>query len=379
MSKICLSDICEVSAGQSAPQKKEFFSEDGYPFVRAGSLESLIVGNDKLEHIKDNIGKNLRLRLFPKNTILFAKSGMSAKIGRVYKLLQPSYVVSHLATIIPDEEKVNPDWLKRWFEFHPPSRLIPNEAYPSIKLSDILRLSLTVVPLEEQNRISTLIGTADSLRQKRKEQLNLLDDYLKSVFFEMFGDPVRNEKGWNSCKVIDVCDCIVPGRDKPKSFTGSMPWVTTDDLECLGWTLNSKKNVGLTSEEISTVRAKVIPKDSVIMTCVGDLGVVSIAKDEFVMNQQLHAFICSERIKNIFLMFSLFFQKDYMLRMASSTTVPYMNKTICNSVPVLLPPIGLQNKFASIVEQVEQTKQKMRASLDEMDNHFNALMQRYFG
>ncbi len=71
--------------------------------------------------------------------------------------------------------------------------------------------------------------------------------------------------------------------------------------------------------------------------------------------------------------------KDYFLRMASSTTVPYMNKTICNSVPVLLPPIGLQNKFASIVEQVEQTKQKMRASLDEMDNHFNALMQRYFG
>ena len=73
----------------------------------------------------------------------------------------------------------------------------------------------------------------------------------------------------------------------------------------------------------------------------------------------------------------LFLQKKYMLKMASSTTVPYMNKTVCNSIPIFLPSIELQNKFAQIVVQSEQTKQKMRVSLTELDNQFNALTQRY--
>jgi len=56
-----------------------------------------------------------------------------------------------------------------------------------------------------------------------------------------------------------------------------------------------------------------------------------------------------------------------------------INQNDVNNFELFLPPINLQNKFASIVEQVEQVKQKMLASLEEMDNHFNALMQRYFG
>nr|MBC8552205.1 restriction endonuclease subunit S [Candidatus Brocadiales bacterium] len=56
-----------------------------------------------------------------------------------------------------------------------------------------------------------------------------------------------------------------------------------------------------------------------------------------------------------------------------------INAQELQDINIILPPIDLQNKFASIVEQVEQIKQKMRASSDEMDNHFNALMQRYFG
>ena len=313
----------------------------------------------------------------------FAYNPSRINVGSIDFLHEEIALVSPLYVIFKCKESLVQEYLKYYLKGEKGNIHIRLKARGAVRdtlsFKSLSEIKIPLYPFNDQKQIVRILDTADTLRQKRKEQLNLLDEYLKSVFFEMFEDPVRNEKGWNSCKVIDVCDCIVPGRDKPKSFTGSMPWVTTDDLECLGWTLSSKKNVGLTSEEISTVRAKVIPKDSVIMTCVGDLGVISIAKNEFVMNQQLHAFICSERIKNIFLMFSLFFQKGYMLRMASSTTVPYMNKTICNSVPVLLPPIELQNKFASIVEQVEQTKQKMRASLDEMDKHFNALMQRYFG
>ena len=87
----------------------------------------------------------------------------------------------------------------------------------------------------------------------------------------MFGDPVSNPKGWEKVPTIKYCDCIVPGRDKPKSFTGNLPWITTGDLRYLGFMIKSRLNIGLSKDEISEVRAKIIPKNR-YMTCVGDLG-----------------------------------------------------------------------------------------------------------
>ena len=171
----------------------------------------------------------------------------------------------------------------------------------------------------------------------------------------MFGDPVKNTKNWKIKKVIDVCDCMVPGRDKPKSFTGDIPWITIEDLNVNGVTYKSKSNLGLTDCEINQVKRKKVPKDSVLMSCVGNLGICSIAGKELIINQQLHSFQC-RKINNFFLMYYLGFRKDYMISKASSTTVLYMNKTVCNSIPVYLPPIELQNEFEDFVKQVDKLK-----------------------
>ena len=77
-------------------------------------------------------------------------------------------------------------------------------------------------------------------------------------------------------------------------------------------------------------------------------------------------------------MYYLGFRKDYMKLKASNTTVLYMNKTICNSIPVYQPPIELQNQFASFVKQVDKLKFEMEQSLKELEDNFNSLMQRAF-
>lgn len=383
MNKICLSDICEISAGQSAPQKKEFFSDDGYPFVRAGSLESLVTGNDKLEHIKANIGEKLRLRLFPKNTILFAKSGMSAKIGRLYILRQPSYVVNHLAAIIPDEKKVNPGWLKRWFEYHPPSRLITNESYPSIKLSDISRLSLAFVPLEEQDRISNFIDTADSIRQKRKEQLTLLDDYLKSVFIDMFGDYFNDES--NLIHLEKLTKRISVGHVGPTSFAyvnKGIPFLRTQNVKRNFVDMNQLAYVNEMFHK--KLKKSQIQTNDVLISRVGvNRGIAAVVPKELDGANCANIVIVgnSEKFNSIFLSAYLNFTYGRSVKFGYSvgSAQGVVNTSIVRKWPIIDVQVDLQNIFASIVEQVEQTKQKMRASLDEMDNHFNALIQRYFG
>ena len=64
--------------------------------------------------------------------------------------------------------------------------------------------------------------------------------------------------------------------------------------------------------------------------------------------------------------------------MASSTTVPYMNKTICNSIPIILPPITLQNQFAERVAVIEAQKQQAQLALAKSETLFQSLLQRAF-
>ena len=222
--------------------------------------------------------------------------------------------------------------------------------------AEVERIKIPLPPLAEQKRIAAILDKADAIRRKRQRAIQLADEFLRAVFLDMFGDPVTNPKGWEVWPIGEICGCIVPGRDKPKSFTGSTPWITTNELNHLGITTKKEEFIGLTEEEIAEVKAKVVPAGSVLMTCVGDLGVISIAGDDMVINQQLHAFLPSDFVTPSFLSYALAWQKGYMLRMASSTTVPYMNKTICNSIPVIMPPIDLQVKFEKTVEKVTENR-----------------------
>lgn len=97
-----------------------------------------------------------------------------------------------------------------------------------------------------------------------------------------------------------------------------------------------------------------------------------------VINQQLHSFQCHESVSNVFLMHCLGFQEAFIYAKASSTTLPYMNKTVCNSIPVIVPPIELQREFARRVTSVEKIKAAHRASLAEMDALFATLQHRAF-
>ncbi len=114
------------------------------------------------------------------------------------------------------------------------------------------------------------------------------------------------------------------------------------------------------------------------MTCVGDLGVLTVNDAPMVINQQLHAFQCFEKTNALFLMYSLSWQKKFMYKWASSTTVPYMNKTICNSIPMINPPIHLQNHFAQQIQNIEQQKEKLKAQMQESENLFQSLLQQAF-
>jgi type I restriction enzyme S subunit len=280
---------------------------------------------------------------------------------RPSKNLNENYLLYYLKSSLFQDEK---------------DKLCTGATQKAINNQNIEKLKIPLPSLATQKRIAEILDAADALKRKDQELLKKYDQLAQAIFIDMFGDPVKNEKGWDNSQVINYCECIVPGRDKPKSFTGNIPWVTTDDLNHLSKTLISKKSIGLSKSEIELVRAKIIPANSVIMTCVGNLGIVTINSQEIVINQQLHAFQCGSKINPVFLMYNLSYQKDYMYKMSSSTTVPYMNKTVCNSIPVICPPIDLQDDFEDKINFIYQ--QLGFLSTTESGKLFNSLIQKAF-
>lgn len=258
------------------------------------------------------------------------------------------------------------------------AKIVSNTTIKKFNKTNFKNIELPLPHYHEQIQIAKILSKAETIIEQRKQSIALLDEFLKSTFLEMFGEPVKNAKRWEKNNVIAYADCIVPGRDKPKSFTGKTPWFTTEDLIHKGFTVKSNKNFGLNEAEIKEVRAKVIPAGSVLITCVGDLGIISICKEDCVVNQQLHAFQCKDGMNNIFLMYALSFQTKFMYKSATSTTVPYMNKTTCNSIPVIKPPIELQIEFANIVAKTETLKELYQNSLRELKNLYGSLSQKAF-
>lgn len=249
----------------------------------------------------------------------------------------------------------------------------------SFSINNLKEIELQLPSIENQVIIAEKLDKLKILIKKKNRLILFLDEIVKSRFIEMFGDPNASRTKYKLVPIHMVTDCMVPGRDKPKSFTGEIPWITINDLNINGYTNKSKLGLGLTIDEVKEVNRKCVPQGSVLMSCVGNLGLCSIASVDVVINQQLHSYQCNEFINNLYLMYYLSFKNTYMNKIASSTTVLYMNKNACNNIPVLLPPIELQISFAKYLNQINKLKSDVQKSIDETQLLMDSLMQEYFG
>jgi type I restriction enzyme S subunit len=172
---------------------------------------------------------------------------------------------------------------------------------------------------------------------------------------------------WEVKQIQQVCGFIVPGRNKPRIFDGDIPWITTPDLIDGGIVLESRSLLRVSIDEAKAVGSKVVPKGSVLMSCVGELGIVALAGCDIVINQQLHAFLPSAAVRGVFLAQIIKTRKIYIDSVATKTALPYLNKDNCNSIPIPIPPLAEQEAIArtlsdadALIESIEQLIVKKR-------------------
>lgn len=258
---------------------------------------------------------------------------------------------------------------------------------------DFIRIEVPLPPLPEQRAIAQVLTIVSQSIKSTEQVITATHELKRSMMKHLFtygpvpidqADHVVLEEtdfgdvpdSWEVLPVGSICDSIVPGRTKPKRFDGNIPWITMPDIRGRIYVDFSTSGLALSEEAIKEVKAKIISKESVIMTCVGEFGLTVIANRDIVINQQLHAFVCPEQLDSYFLSHALQLQKPYMERIAHFTTIPYMSKDKCNSVPIPIPSIEDQRVISKILKSIdmkilseEQSKSALEAMFSSMLHH----------
>jgi len=382
-----LSDIANISAGGTPRRNiQEYWKNGDIPWLKISDLKETYIKKSK-EYITKSGLDNSSTKLFPKGTIVYS---IFATLGAVGILDIQATTNQAIAGIIPNNEIVDSKYLY-YCLISEKNKICAKKSHATqdnINLTILRNHEISLPPLPTQKKIVAILEKAEKLKGWRREADELTDELLKSTFFEMFGDPVKNHNGWKVVKLQDVSE-IVSGVTKGRKLSGkeviSVPYLRVANVQDGYLELNEIKLIEVLPSDVEKFALK---EGDVLLTEGGDpdkLGRGSVWHDE-IPNciHQNHIFRVRVNKKHLIpeylsMLIGSPYGKMYFLKSAKQTTgIASINSKQLKNFPALIPPLELQNKLAKIIRQTEQLREQQKQSRQHIDDLFNALMQQAF-
>ena len=382
--KQLLKEVAIISAGQGAPQGDDSYCKDGIPFVKAGNLLELLEGKSiwTIQKVSDEIAQKHKLKLYKKGTVLFAKSGMSCLKGYVYVLPCDAYVVSHLACITPKEDIS--DYLLFYFNYHKPSKLIKDEAYPSISLSDIGNLEIDLKKADERAGIVTILSQTKHIIDERKEQLHQLDELVKARFVEMFGDPIVNEKGFAKVRLDSEADIKIGpfGSLLHQGDYIENGHALVNPSHIIGGTIQTDSKLTISNEKYEDLSAYHLKVGDIVMGRRGEMGRCAVVREEGLLCGTGSLIIRTKGcLKADFIQKIISFPsyKKMIEDKSIGQTMQNLNVPIVSSFEIIKPAREIQDSYYLFVTQVDRAKVVVQRQIKDLQELFDKKMEEYFG
>lgn len=220
MRKVSLSTIAQIVRGVTfdATQSIDAPKKDYLPILRAGNIQDVLLLNSGLIWVPSNKVSNEQI-LRSHDIVMCASSGSPLVVGKcavVEKDWKGSFG-AFCVVIRPDPCLCNPSYLAHFLRSPSFRKWASNSSgvgIKNIRKSELESFKIPLPPLPEQKRIAQILDNADTIRRKREQAIDLCDSFLRSVFLDMFGDPVTNPKGWE----IVPLSSFVEGLEGGKNF-----------------------------------------------------------------------------------------------------------------------------------------------------------------
>lgn len=398
MNNVQLREISEIQSGAGFPKKYQGHSSGDIPFAKVGDISKAKKNEGKVISVADNyvsedVVKRLKAKIFPCNAIVFAKIGEAIRKNNRVITKTPMAFDNNVMGLIPDTRKISPSYLYHFLETIDFYTLSNSTTVPSIRKTEMEQLEIPLPALEEQKRIAAILDEADALRRSRRRAIACLNALSQSIFCEMFGNPVHNERKWNVEKLQNLATKISSGSTP---VGGSKVYVEQgivflrsqnvwrnklelDDVVYIDEATHQKmKKSSLKHGDI------LITKTGRINTENSSLGRAAMflgENDSANVNGHVYLIRLKPEVLKEFVLYIMTTPeyREYIRSVCvGGIDKRQINKEHLEEFPIIYPPIEDQKKFLKSLKIIEEQKARFSEQLDLAENLFLSVQQRAF-
>lgn len=180
--------------------------------------------------------------------------------------------------------------------------------------------------------------------------------------------------GWELKTIGDIGSVVTgstPNTQEPRYWGGSIPFISPADFD--GKVYIDKTGRTLSAE--GAEKSRVLPENSILVTCIGSLGGMAMSSRPSVTNQQINAVVADSNQESRFHFYNILFNINELTKNAGTTTLPIINKSTFSQIDLLFPPLPEQQKIATILSSVDDVIEKTRAQIDKLKDLKTGMMQ----
>jgi len=285
----------------------------------------------------------------------------------VWDLRQPGLVASHFLERVLRSPRALAFYRSKLQGTTARRRTIPDDLF--------LSLPISLPDISVQVEVIAILAKADSIQRKRQQAIRLADEFLRSAFYDIFGDPVANNRNWTEREIAEigkVTTGTTPSRDVDAYFGDAIEWIKSDNINTAGHWL-TKAREGLS--ELGATVARTAPSGSTLMTCIAGspscIGNVAMTDRTVAFNQQINAVTPKAGIESEFVYALLLFSKGRVQATSTNSMKGMVSKGTLEKVRLIWPPADLQEKFVKLFKQVQKLHSRMEGA--EASSLFSAL------
>ncbi|MGF2410686.1 restriction endonuclease subunit S [Ferruginibacter sp.] len=369
-----LENISKLIAGQSPPSSSYNSSGIGIPFFQ-GKADY----GKKFPSVRFWCTEPIKIS-FPDDILI----SMRAPVGPVNINNTESCIGRGLSAIRVNKD-VSRDYIFYWLKAN--EKKIADKGtgsvFTAITQKILSELEIPLPSFSTQIQIASILSKAETLIEQRKQSIALLDEFLKSMFLEMFGDCTINKRKWEKVELKYFGEIITgntPPRNNDENYSSNfIEWIKTDNIP--------SENTYITNaveylSESGVKYARTVDSGALLVACIAgsiqSVGRAALANRKVSFNQQINAIQPNDEVEPLFLYWLFKISRKYVQDAASNGMKKILTKGVFEKIKMIKPPLELQNQFAAIVTKTEALKEQYKSSLQELENLYGSLSQKAF-
>ncbi len=264
-------------------------------------------------------------------------------------------------------------------------RLGQADVVPGLRRELVHILMFPFPPLTEQKKIADILWTVDETIQKVGQAIEKTQKLKEGLMQQLLTKGIGHKEfkiteigtipiRWEVAKLSQVGKIVTgttPSTNIDMFWGEGFPFVTPSDFSSNKYVIKTERKV----TEYGVKKAKIIPKDSIMVSCIGSIGEVAMSLSESLTNQQINSIICDKENNPHYIYYAMNFSKRRLKRWAGITTNPIVKKSLFEFFPIPLPPLPEQQKIAEILSSVDKRIETLRKRKERLEKVKRGLME----